>query len=192
MGEPIDIVGHEDHIEFSLTNGRSPEKNELRILIDNVDFDDLVRGTTGWYIHIGRKGNAYVRYSNNRTKRNSHLHREIWINSGQEIPEFTGAFDGLVLDHVNRNSLDNRRENIRAITARDNIRNSDLMEARQYSERRYRGFAVVKVKAPQTKGGWFYQSYDGRKYIGGSIDIGKAEEKIDNYLGSPPRPETKE
>lgn len=46
------------------------------------------------------------------------LHRWIWLRFVGEVPE------GKVLDHINRNKLDNRLINLRAVTTAENARNT--------------------------------------------------------------------
>ena len=55
----------------------------------------------------------------NGKKKSIYLHREVLRYHGINIPE------GRVTDHINRNSLDNRFENLRVITVSMNFRNSD-------------------------------------------------------------------
>lgn len=52
-------------------------------------------------------------YKNNRQKQ-INIHRLIWIMFNGDIP------DGLVIDHINGDSLDNRIENLRCCTQREN------------------------------------------------------------------------
>lgn len=50
------------------------------------------------------------------------VHRLIWIMHNGFIPE------GMVLDHINRNHLDNRIENLRCVTERQNALNKDVCD----------------------------------------------------------------
>lgn len=62
-------------------------------------------------------GDTYaVRYGKDKQIR---LHREVLRYHGVDIPE------GLVVDHINRNPLDNRFENLRVVTKSENATNSD-------------------------------------------------------------------
>ena len=86
----------------------------LYTLVDDEDYDYLMqwiwyasnesRGTK-WYA-IRREAGVKIR-----------MHRVI-IERGEVIPS------GMVVDHVNHNSLDNRRENLEVITQRENMKRS--------------------------------------------------------------------
>ncbi|MBU9360066.1 HNH endonuclease [Burkholderia multivorans] len=73
-----------------------------------IDVDDL-ESVSGFPWRIDAKG--YVIRSVSWTKI-QHLHRLI-----------TNAPDGYVVDHINGNKLDNRRENLRVCTVAQNLRN---------------------------------------------------------------------
>lgn len=82
-------------------------KSDLLALVDDADFK--VVSIYKW--HENKQG--YL--SANINNRCVYIHRFI-MNSPK----------GLVIDHINGNRLDNRRENLRACTVRENVINSRL------------------------------------------------------------------
>lgn len=116
--------------EIKLANG-------FNVLVDDEDveriFDRKWRGTT-----IGKKGRAtYATYTFNervngkRKRRIVYMHREIMR-----------APHGMDVDHINKNTLDNRKENLRICT-----RSQNLAGMRRTNATGYRG---VAQSAPNT------------------------------------------
>lgn len=83
-------------------------KDNRTILVDNSDYDYLSQFTWG----VGSHGYA-VRYNWKPNRKAILMHREI-MNPAK----------GLQVDHINRNKLDNRRQNLRACTNAQNVRNT--------------------------------------------------------------------
>lgn len=86
----------------------------VKVFFDNVDeyficdADDLELVNSGsWY-----KGQIGYAYSNARE--NTTFHKEL-----MKPPQ------GMVVDHINRNKLDNRKSNLRIVTQASNTQNSD-------------------------------------------------------------------
>jgi|TARA_B110001454_G_scaffold2549_1_gene2318 hypothetical protein len=88
-----------------------------------VDLDMLpILGAKNWHVSgsdITTNAYAKRKMTLNGKKKPIYLHREVLRYHGINIPE------GMVTDHINRNSLDNRFENLRVITVAMNFRNSD-------------------------------------------------------------------
>ena len=100
--------------------------------------------------------NSY--YKNTRgylhSRTNGYLHRVIWKEHHGEIT------DGLQIDHINENKLDNRIENLQLITAKQNSQRNRFgtvylrsrYKARPYQARRYLNDEVFEERFG-TKGG---------------------------------------
>ena len=84
------------------------------VLVDDEDYESLL-SFGSWY--ITNQGYATICYKGILLA----MHRVIleW-ELGDSIPE------GLVVDHINRNKLDNRRENLRLVTRSENSYNSGM------------------------------------------------------------------
>lgn len=100
----------------------SPKYGKQVVLIDNED-GHLVKGK-GLYVHHAGQF-LYVRVNPGKVS----LHRLI-----------TKAPKNLVVDHINRNTLDNRRKNLRVVTIQENLRN----QKRPNNKTGYTGVAVLK------------------------------------------------
>ena len=78
-----------------------------RVVVDDDDYAYLKRKR--WYTHTNNGGHYAARTEEKRTV---FLHNVIMQPT-----------DNLVVDHINRNSLDCRKENLRLITRGENLRN---------------------------------------------------------------------
>ncbi len=97
-------------------------------LIENEDYEELTKHK--WYAaenHYG--GFRAVREAANRT---IYMHREILD---------IGYGDKLQVDHINHNTLDNRRVNLRLCNNRDNSRNR---KSQKNSSSKYKGVTWCK------------------------------------------------
>jgi hypothetical protein len=90
----------------------SKKHGRFNVLLDNEDYKKVV-SLGKWNIHVVR-GKPYVQ---KRMKGNklTYLHRYL-----------TGAERGQYVDHINHNTLDNRRSNLRICSNGANLRNGSL------------------------------------------------------------------
>lgn len=99
--------------------------NGMTTMVDDADYEML----SAWKWQVQRSWNSlHVCRSEKRDgrKRCIFMHRVI-----------LGAPDGIEVDHANGNGLDNRRENLRLATKRENARNRRQLRAKKTS--RYHG-----------------------------------------------------
>lgn len=102
-------------------------KNEnLFALIDDEDFDKVNK--IKW--HLGKCG--YVMGTERKTRKRFYLHRFI-LNPRK----------GLIIDHINNDSLDNRKENLRICTQSENLRNRSKMKRNKSG---FKGVSWSKVR----------------------------------------------
>jgi hypothetical protein len=109
----------------------SGKNNNLYALVDDSNYDSLIRYK--WYLH--RKG--YVR----RNRRSINGIKDTLPISMHGL--VLGSKEGFVIDHINNNKLDNRKENLRFITNRQNIRRRGKQKN---SKTGYKGVYVCKTK----------------------------------------------
>ena len=89
--------------EIALTKG-------LVALVDNEDYDFLNQ----WKWHAHKNGNAF------------YAQLKLWDRAGKKYKHYLmhrmimGQVEGMSIDHINHNGIDNRKENLRIVTHRQN------------------------------------------------------------------------
>ena len=75
---------------------------------------------------------GYYHRSNSRRKDDGELflHRQVWVDNNGKIP------DGLTIDHINNDKLDNRIENLQLLTRAENSAKGRVNRARKYVPRK--------------------------------------------------------
>ena len=89
---------------------------EKIVLVDNEDYERMLKdfGNTTWCLSQNtRNGDFYIQKRVN--KKIIFLHRYI-----MNCPK------GMYVDHINHNTLDNRKENLRITTNANNLRNGNI------------------------------------------------------------------
>lgn len=138
--------------------------NMVEVLIDTDDLERVRDEKYTWKVHTDGKGKVYVsREKRIDGKRSVELlHRFIMNN-----PE------GLVIDHLNHDTLDNRKSNLRAITHAENMQN------RKGAARNSRS-GIRGVTPHKKTGKWQAQvGVDGEViYLGLYDDVKEAEKAV--------------
>jgi len=114
--------------EIKLTKGQSA-------LVDDEDYEELSKHN--WYAHVSRHSVYACRHVGDKVNGKGHLvrmHRQIM---GDPV-EF-------VIDHINHNGLDNRKENLRICTLSQNSQNCIKTKPTKYLYKgiRFRGKKAV-------------------------------------------------
>ncbi|MFJ7665293.1 HNH endonuclease [Lysinibacillus sp. NPDC097162] len=130
-----------------------------------VDFDDFERvSKSKWHVNKGYAERTY--YLNGKPKHEK-LHRFI----------FGEVKDGYVIDHINGDKLDNRRENLRECTPTENKKNQQLSIANKSG---YKG-----VVYSEYHGKWnAYITNDKRRKHIGYFETAKEAAKAYDYFAS--------
>jgi len=131
------------HAELPLTKGR----------VSKIDLEDVSWvSKNNW--HIAVRGYAACRRQVDGRSKIILLHREIVIRSGQTIPE------GSYVDHINGDTLDNRRCNLRVATPSQNSANRHHETRRRRRDPGHRGVCF----APELHKSKPWMAYISRNY----------------------------
>lgn len=106
----------------------------FKVLIDTEDIDKIK--DIHWNAEKDKRGKFYVR---NR-KKNLRLHRVI-----------TNCPPNLVVDHINHNTLDNRKSNLRVCTIAENNRNTNIENKYPNKTTGIYGISIWKTKGKNNK-----------------------------------------
>lgn len=110
-----------------------PLNHSKYAVIDDEDFDIIAYHK--WYFH---KGYAVRTQKVNGKKKMIYMHRRIMKPPAD-----------MVVDHINGNGLDNRRNNLRVCTRGENVRNMRRTQSRKKAERHSRFKGVYWVEQSQ-------------------------------------------
>lgn len=135
-------------------------KPEVTVKISTDDLKRLVELGLTWY--VGIKKNGYCRVMTRINGKTTLLHRFL-----------TDAPEGMTVDHINHDTLDNRRENLRIVTNAENQQNKK--GAYKNSKSRVRGVSWNK-----TANKWMAMlAVNGKRiYVGCYIDLSEAERAV--------------
>lgn len=140
-----------------------------------VDDEDADLASRRWHTIIPKR----IPYAASGWRPTILLHREIAARMGLEI-------DGLMIDHINGDGIDNRRSNLRAVTTSENNRN--VVGAQRNSTSGLRGVSFMRDRSK-----WRAQIKAGGRYINlwdfaSKEDANKARLKAERELwGIQPR-----
>jgi len=84
--------------------------NGYKAIVDDEDYPEISKWK--WYCGKTATGHLYIFRKDFKSDRLVYIHREV-----------TGAEKGQIVDHINHDTLDNRRENLRLCTSSQNNRN---------------------------------------------------------------------
>ena len=146
--------------EIPLTKG-------LVAIIDDEDFERVSRYK---WLALPRKRTSYATRTSQvgGTKKTVYLHRFI-----------LNASNGLQVDHINGNGLDNRKSNLRLVTHSENLRNS-------YKHRRGLPLGVFRANKKVTPNTVKYYAQIGpatsKRYLGVYDTIEEASKAVQNAI----------
>lgn len=158
------IRDHQNGIAY-LPLGRYIDKGFTKISIE--DADRLEK----YYWHPDGRGYAMTNTGQKRGEPNIYLHQLIM-----------GKHPGLIIDHINREPLDNRRENLRIVTINQSMQNRrklQLNRDRKTPTSKYKGVCLITKNLVRKNGkpyiytGWRYSLYNGDKKIEGIVKTEK-------------------
>ena len=115
MKNEYKILGDETVIFIKRRNGQV-----LETIVDTEDLEKIKAAKCSWYskYDVGTK-TFYVRGKKPKENKSIIFHRLI-----------TGCPEGLQVDHINHDTLDNRKSNLRIVTCAENLKNRRFIKSK--------------------------------------------------------------
>ena len=101
------------------------------VLIDDVDYEKIAK--LSWYLHKTELRKNLVYFRHTLSGKTISLHRYIY---GLD------RLNGLVVDHINGDTLDNRKINLRAVTVEQN----NMNRKNRPNKTGYKGIKIARSK----------------------------------------------
>lgn len=157
-------------VKFKMSN-----KPEFVFVCDKEDFG-ILNSCDSWYVHTNKgKGDPYIRRNSPKRDRHIHFHRFI-MNAGVFHPSKT-------VDHVNGNTCDLRKSNLRIITFCENLKSRHRSKSDREIIVNGIGYFWKYVRRNGKILG--YTCYHEKKYIGFGKDLEQLKINIKNNLKDP-------
>jgi hypothetical protein len=112
------------------------------VLVSEEDFERVA--SREWTLQVDSK-NPHIVYARTGDGKGQHLYLHRFI---------LGDKKGYFVDHINRNTLDNRRKNLRHLTPKESIRNRSI-EIKGYTRKGNKWQSQIKINDKQTYLGLF-------------------------------------
>lgn len=167
-----EIIKHKDYAEMIIRN----KKNEI-VATTMIDLEDVDKVSERKWNVIPTKTQTYI-YSKYPT--HLKLHRLIL--------DYYGPME---IDHINRNPMDNRKQNLRIVTRSENASNTDAKHIRR-NGKKWR-YEIVRYGQRFSKGGFNTQEdavvamqkclNDVSKRVNELIDVFNKKQEINPYKG---------
>lgn len=141
----------------------SPTYGIFDVLIDTEDLEKVK--DINWNVELDSKGKKF--YVRNR-KKNLRLHRVI-----------TNCPPNLVVDHINHNTLDNRKSNLRICTTKENNQNTNLENEFPNKTTGIYGISLWNCKNKKSNKTYCYYKVQYKKF---KIKVFKELEDAKKYL----------
>lgn len=162
-------IEHNDYVEVLLPRRKG---GVIVTLIDYDSLEEMLNTDVKWYAAYDPKVKNYYVIGELNGKQIK-MHRFI-----------TKCPKGLVVDHINRNTLDNRKENLMNVSIAENARNTKLyrnnksgVKGVRYRENQNRFIATLKINRTQIHIGSYKTLEEAEKAIN------KARLELDLYGG---------
>ena len=133
----------------------NPKSKNLFTLVDDEDYDKLVQ----YHWHVTTDRYVYREIYTKEKQIHVYMHREVMK-----------AKTGQMIDHKNRNVLDNQKSNLRFCTYSQNLQNSSGNKSKQYP---YKGIR-------ESNGGYNPKRYEGVLKV---VLNGKVNHFIQKHIG---------